>query len=123
MLDCQNVDPMISIVDRSDATFTSVNLLELFSLSYITDWINVSFCVASGATIAFILLLTSLDHNFRSSSWDCTLSSPSLAVSTEACALATSTICRVGALLHSDIMVFSRSAERKVLISWFSEIN
>ena len=47
-------------LDRSEAAFSSVKRFELLSLSSLTDWINVSNRVAEGATIAFILLSTSL---------------------------------------------------------------
>ena len=62
-------------LDRSDPMFSSIDRLELLSLSSLTDWINVSNCVASGAIIAFILLSTSLYDNFRSSNCDWRLSS------------------------------------------------
>ena len=53
---------------RSNATFSSVDRLKFLSLSYFTDKINVSICVANGANIAFILLSFSLEDNLRSSS-------------------------------------------------------
>ena len=93
-------------LDRSDSTFSSIDLLELFSLSSLTDWINVSICLASGVSIAFILLSTSLDHNFHASGWDCRLFSPSLADSTKACASSISTNYRVGVLFSSDTIGF-----------------
>ena len=85
-----------------DPTILSVDLLELLSLSSLTDWISVSSCVASGATIAKILLSTSLGDSFRSSNWDCTLSWVSLRDSAEMCESPLSTNCWVGVLFSSD---------------------
>ena len=93
-------------LDRSDTTFPSVDRLELLSLSSVTDWTNVSKCVASGATIAFILLSISLDDDFSSSNRHCTLSSTSLADFVKTCDLPISTNCRVGVLFPSDIVNF-----------------
>ena len=103
-------------LDRSDATFPSVERLELLSLSSLTDWINVSSCVASGATIAFIILSTSLDDNFCSCNWDCRLSSTSLADSAERCASSISTNRRVGVLFPSDMTNFLIDEEKSSVL-------
>ena len=57
----------------------SVEQLEFLLLSSLTDWINVSNCMVTGATIAFNLLSTSLEDIPRSSRCDYKLCSPSLA--------------------------------------------
>ena len=93
-------------LDRSDATFPSVDRLELLSLSAFTDWINIYSCVASGATIRFILQSTLVDKSFRSSNWDCRLPSTSLADSAKMCTLPISTNCGVGVLFPSDMINF-----------------
>ena len=103
-------------LDCSDATFPSVDLLELLSLSSLTDWISVSSCVASGATIAFILLSTSLDDNFRSRNWDCKLSSAPLPDAAETCASPISINCRVGVLFSSDIVGFLINGEKSPVL-------
>ena len=93
-------------LDRRDAIFPSVDRLKLLSLSSLTDWISVSNCVASGATIVFILMSNSLDNVVLSSCWDCKLSPKSLADSAEMCASPNSRNCRVGVLFPSDIVNF-----------------
>ena len=69
--------------DRSDTTFPSVEWIELLSLRYLTDWINVSSCVHGRPTIAFIFWSTSLEIILRSSSCDPRFSCPSLGDSPE----------------------------------------
>ena len=93
-------------LDRLDAIITSVDRLELLWLSFLTDSISVSNCVASEATIAFILLSSSLDDIIFSSSRDCRLFSTSLADSAEMCASPTSTNSRVDVLFPSDMVDF-----------------
>ena len=93
-------------LDCSEATFPSIDRLQLLSLSSFINWINVSKSVASGATVAFFLLSTSLDDNFRSSNWDWMISLASLAESAKMSASQMSTNCRVGVLFPSDMVNF-----------------
>ena len=53
-------------LDPSSATFPSVERVELFLLSFLTEWIGISNCVDKGTTIALIFLTTSFDVNLRS---------------------------------------------------------
>ena len=99
---CRSVDPTISIVQipRSLRKVISTSLA-----NFSTAWINVSNCVAKGATIAFIFLSASLEDILRSSNCDYKLFSLSLANSPEWWQSITSTKCFFGVLFSSDMLV------------------
>ena len=101
---CWTTDPTILIVRTP--RLLHLGLLELLSLSSFTDWIKFSSCLANGATMAFILLSTSLEDNFLFSSWDCNWSSTSLVDSPKAYDSPNLRNCRVSVLISLDIVVF-----------------
>ena len=101
-------------LDRSDATFRSVDRFELLSLNSFIEWISVSNSVAGGVTIAFILLSTSFEDVLLSSSWDFKLFSPSLADLPELRASPISKKCLAGILFPSDIVNFEMTKRKYV---------
>ena len=109
-------------LDRSDAAFPFVHPFELLPLNSLTNWINVSICVASSATIAFILLSTSLEDNLRFCSWNRKLSSTSLVDSAKLCASPIWTNCQVVVMFSSDIVSFQVDEEKIMFKLYLEEL-
>ena len=93
--------------DHSDAEFPPVERFDLLSLSFPTDWINVSNCVTKGATTEFTLLSISLQDILRSTECDCKMSSPPLIASPGRWSSPISTKCPFVVRFPSDMLTLS----------------
>ena len=101
---------------------TSVDRLELLSLRSLSDWVRVSSCVASGATIEFIPLSTSLNDTSVLSTEAADYAQHHLLTLPILVHHRSQQTCRVGVLFRSDMLSLLVDG-KKLCFSCYSELN